>query len=186
MVTVEGDVLYAKVWGFIPKGRMEIKIAKEDVDYKRLIAAGSCFVCGEEVIDYGFVERFILALPEKYGVEIVQVGYDRYNAISTVQKLEAAGIECVDVKQHSSVLHAPTKLLREKILQRQFRYDENRLLEINFQNARCTQDTNLNQYVNKKRSAGKVDMVMATIDAVYLVQVDLINNAQMNWGIQVL
>ena len=128
------------------------------MDYKRLIAAGSCFACGEEVIDYGFVERFILSLPEKYGVEIVQVGYDRYNAISTVQKLEAAGIECVDVKQHSSVLHAPTKLLREKILQRQFRYDENRLLEINFQNARCTQDTNLNQYVNKKRSAGKVDM----------------------------
>ena len=186
MVTVEGDVLYAKVWGFIPKGRMEVKTAKEDVDYKRLIAAGSCFACGEEVIDYGFVERFILSLPEKYGVEIVQVGYDRYNAISTVQKLEAAGIECVDVKQHSSVLHAPTKLLREKILQRQFRYDENRLLEINFQNARCTQDTNLNQYVNKKRSAGKVDMVMATIDAVYLVQVDLITNAQMSWGIQVI
>ena len=76
--------------------------------------------------------------------------------------------------------------LREKILQRQFRYDENRLLEINFQNARCTQDTNLNQYVNKKRSAGKVDMVMATIDAVYLVQVDLITNAQMSWGIQVI
>ena len=29
-------------------------------------------------------------------------------------------------------------------------------------------------------------MVMATIDAVYLVQVDLIINAQMSWGIQVL
>lgn len=186
MVTVEDDVLYAKTWGFIPKDRMEIKIAKEDVDYKRLIAAGSCFACGDEVIDYGFVERFILSLPEKYGVEIVQVGYDRYNAISTVQKLEAAGIECVEVKQHSSVLHAPTKLLREKVLQKKFHYDENRLLEINFQNARCTEDTNLNQYVNKKRSAGKVDMVMATIDAVYLVQVDLLTNAQMSWGIQVL
>ncbi len=29
-------------------------------------------------------------------------------------------------------------------------------------------------------------MVMATIDAVYLVQVDLLTNAQMSWGIQVL
>lgn len=186
MVTVEGDMLYAKAWGFIPSGRTEIKATKEDVDYKRLITAGNCFACGDEVIDYGFVERFILSLQEKYGVEIVQVGYDRYNAISTVQKLEAAGIECVEVKQHSSVLHAPTKLLREKVLQRQFQYDENRLLEINFQNARCTEDTNLNKYVNKKRSAGKVDMVMATIDAVYLVQVDLLTNAQMSWGIQVL
>ena len=131
------------------------------------------------------MERFILSLPEKYGVEIVQLGYDRYNAISTVQKLEQHGIECVEIKQHSSVLHAPTKLLREMILNRTMSYEENRLLEINFQNARCTQDTNLNKYVNKKRSSGKVDMVMATIDAVYLVQVDLLTNAQMSWGVQV-
>lgn len=115
----------------------------------------------------------------------MQLGYDRYNAISTVQKLEQHGIECVEIKQHSSVLHAPTKLLREMILNRTMFYEENRLLEINFQNARCTQDTNLNKYVNKKRSSGKVDMVMATIDAVYLVQVDLLTNAQMSWGVQV-
>ncbi|WP_298033489.1 hypothetical protein [uncultured Dysosmobacter sp.] len=43
----------------------------------------------------------------------MQIGYDRYNATSTVQKLEAVGYECVEVKQHSSVLHPPTKLLRE-------------------------------------------------------------------------
>ena len=72
---------------------------------------------------------------EGYGVEIVQVGYDRMNAISTVQKLETAGIECVQIKQHSSVLHGGTKWLKELILNGQFRYFENRLLEFNFQNA---------------------------------------------------
>lgn len=185
MVAVDGETIRVKVWGFIPKDKIELKTAKEDLDYRRMIKQGVCFACGEEVIDYGFVERFILSLPEKYGVEIVQLGYDRYNAISTVQKLEPHGIECVEIKQHSSVLHAPTKLLREMILNRTMSYEENRLLEINFQNARCTQDTNLNKYVNKKRSSGKVDMVMATIDAVYLVQVDLLTNAQMSWGVQV-
>ena len=185
MVAVDGETIRVKVWGFIPKDKIELKTAKEDLDYRRMIKQGVCFACGEEVIDYGFVERFILSLPEKYGVEIVQLGYDRYNAISTVQKLEQHGIECVEIKQHSSVLHAPTKLLREMILNRTMSYEENRLLEINFQNARCTQDANLNKYVNKKRSSGKVDMVMATIDAVYLVQVDLLTNAQMSWGVQV-
>jgi len=118
------------------------------------------------------VERFILSLEEKYGVEIVQLGFDRYNALSTVQKLESADnpIECVEIKQHSSVLHPPTKLLKEYILDGRFRYEENTLLEINFQNARCTEDTNLNKYVNKKKSAGKVDMVVALIMAVYLLQ----------------
>ena len=91
-----------------------------------------------------------------------------------MQKLEEAYIECVEIRQHSSVLHSPTKLLKEKILEGQFRYDENLLLEINFQNARCTEDTNLNKYVNKKRSAGKVDMVVALIDAVYLAEQDML------------
>lgn len=170
MVTAVDGFLYAKVWGFIPAERKDIKSKREHVDYDALIRNGNCFACGDEVIDYSFVERFVLSLEERYGVEIVQVGYDRYNAISTVQKLEAEAIECVEVKQHSSVLHAPTKLLKEKILGRQFLYDENQMLEINFQNARCTEDTNLNKYVNKKRSSGKVDMVVALIIAVYLCQ----------------
>lgn len=184
MLAEDNGNIRAKVWGFIPHGRMELKSSKEDVDYKRLIAAGNCYACGEEVVDYSFVERTILALEARYGVEIVQVGYDRYNAISTVQKLEAEGLECVEIKQHSSVLHPPTKLLKEYVLKRKFQYDDNRLLEINFQNARCTEDTNLNKYVNKKRSAGKVDMVVAVINALYLLQVEMLYGSETSWGAQ--
>ena len=66
------------------------------------------------------------------------------------------------------------KLLKEAVLSKAFRYEENRLLEINFQNARCTEDTNLNKYVNKKKSSSKVDMVVAIIIALYLLQIDLL------------
>lgn len=170
MVTEYEGIVYGKVWGFIPAERIEIKSRKEKVNYQELIEAGGCFACGNEVIDYGFVEEFILNLESEYGVVMEQLGYDRYNAISTVQKLENAGIECVEIKQHSSVLHMPTKLLRELILEKGFRYEENRMLEINFQNARMTKDTNLNKYVNKKRSVGKVDMVVALINAMCLLQ----------------
>lgn len=174
MVTEEDDIIYARVMGFLPSDKAEIKSMKEKVDYKRAEAAGECTACGDEVIDYSVVERYILNLEENYGVEVQQVGYDRWNAISTVQKLEAAGMTCVEIKQHSSVLHMPTKLLKEAILGQMFRYDSNRLLEINFQNARCTEDTNLNKYVNKKKSTGKVDMVVALINAIYLLQQDML------------
>jgi len=174
MVAEEDGTIYGRVLGFLPAGNLELKTAKEKVDYARLVKAGECIACGDEVIDYNEVERYILGLETAYGVEIQQVGYDRWNAISTVQKLEAAGITCVEIKQHSSVLHAPTKLLKEQILKKQFRYAENRLLEINFQNARCTEDTNLNKYVNKKKSAGKVDMVVALISAIYLLQQEIL------------
>ena len=174
MVTEVNGIIYSKVFGFIPMDRIEYKSKKEQVDYNKLIRHRVCYACGDEVIDYSFVETFLIELEVNYGVEITQVGYDRYNAISTVQKLESAGYECVEIKQHSSVLHMPTKLLKECVLNKAFRYDENLMLEINFQNARCTEDTNLNKYVNKKKSEGKVDMVVATINAVYLLQQDML------------
>lgn len=174
MVTEEDGYVYSKNWAFIPADRVEEKSLREGIDYKKLIEDGECFACGSEIISYTFVENYIIELPETYGVEIVQVGYDRYNAISTVQKLEEEGIECVEIKQHSSVLHAPTKWLEELVLEKLYRYFENRMLEINFENARCTKDTNLNRYVNKKRSAGKVDMVVSDINALYLLQQEIL------------
>lgn len=170
MVTEYEGNIYAKVWGFIPSDKLELKSKRENVNYKKLIKDGVCFSCGDEVIDYSFIEKKILELEDTYGVEIVQIGYDRYNALSTIQKLENKGYECVEIKQHSSVLHMPTKLLKECILSKNFSYDENLMLEINFQNARCTEDTNLNKYVNKKKSSGKVDMVVSLINAIYLLQ----------------
>ena len=182
------DIIYAKVWGFIPADKLGEKTARENVDYNKLISCGVCFACGDEVIDYGFVERFIQSLPEQFGVEIIQLGFDRYNAISTVQKLESADdpIECVEIKQHSSILHRPTKLLRERILNHTFRYEKNKMLEINFENARCTMDTNLNRYVNKKKSAGKVDMVVSLINALFLLQVNVLDNMEQAFGCQVI
>lgn len=186
MLTYYEGRIYAKVWGFIPKDRKEEKSIRENVDYQRLIDSGVCFECGDDVIDYGFVERFIMSLSEKYGVNIIQLGYDRYNALSTVQKLEYEDdpIECVEIKQHSSVLHRPTKLLYESILSRSFVYSENLMLETNFQNARCTEDTNLNKYVNKKKSTGKVDMVVSIINALFLLQVNVLDQ-QEAWGCQI-
>ncbi len=170
MVTVEDEVIYAKSWAFIPKDRIEEKNRRERTDYRRFMEEGSCFACGDEIISYEFVENFIMSIEKEYGVHIVQIGYDRYNCISTANKLDSAGYETVEVKQHSSVLHQPTKLLQESILQRKFSYDGDKLYEINFQNAKCVEDTNLNKYVNKKKSTGKVDMVVSTIIAIYLLQ----------------
>lgn len=186
MVCCEDDVIYAKVWGFLPGEKIQLKSEKEKVDYSAMIANGCCFACGDEIIDYKYVEEFVLNIEQKYGVHIVQLGFDRYNAISSVQKFESAEnpIECVEIKQHSSVLHPATKLLKERILSGGFHYDENRLLEINFQNARCTEDTNLNKYVNKKKSSGKVDMVVALINAVYLLNVNVILENELNWAVQ--
>ncbi len=68
MVTEEDGVIYAKAWGFVPADKVAYKSKKEGVDYKRLIAQGVCFACGDEVIGYDFVEQFILELQDKLGI----------------------------------------------------------------------------------------------------------------------
>lgn len=155
---------------FVPTNRVDIKSKEEKCDYNRYIKDGLCISCGEDIIDYGVIEQYILDLESTLGVNVLGVGYDRYNCISTVNKLEAGGLDCVEVKQHSSVLASPTKLLYEEITSHNFRYVTNQLYEINFINAVATYDTNLNRYVHKKRSRGKVDMVVATLNAVCLLQ----------------
>jgi len=186
MVSVDDDDnILADVVAFIPEGRIDEKNAFEKIDYREFVRNGKAIACGDKVIDYAVVEDYIMEIESKYGVQVQAVGYDRYNALSTAQKLERAGYNTVEVRQHSSVLHPATKRLKEKILAGEFQYTSNRLMEINFQNARCTQDTNRNLYVNKKRSKGKVDMVVSLINACYLLEQDYFLN-QMNFCAQVI
>ena len=186
MVSVDDDMnILADSFAFIPTDRINEKTIAEKVDYFELCKTGKVTDCGTKTIDYGVVESFILGIEERFGVKIQAIGYDRWNALSTAQKLDNAGYNCVEIRQHSNVLHPPTKLLREKILAGEFQYTENKLLEINFQNARCSYDTNKNLYVHKKKSKGKVDMVVSLINAVYLAQQDVFLN-QMSFTVQVI
>lgn len=178
--------ILAESWAFIPEGRIEEKSTTEKVNYRELIKSGKVFACGDRVIDYTFIEKFIMGIEEKYGVQIQAIGFDKWNAMSTAQKLENEGYNMVEVKQHSSVLHSPTKLLKEKILSNEFQYETNTLYEINFQNARCTYDTNQNLYVSKKKSTGKVDMVVSTIIATYLLQQDALLDQANGFAVQVI
>lgn len=179
-LTDDGRVA-VKVVGFIPEGKIREKTTLEKFDYTRAIRDGECIACGERIVDYSRIESWVFDLDEAYGVYTAAVGYDRYNAISSAQKWEQgrpagggkaehAGIETVEVRQHSDTLHAPTKLFCELVESGRLIYEGSRLFEVNVENAKCTYDTNMNRYVNKKRSNGKVDCVMAVIDALYLLQ----------------
>lgn len=189
-----GKIL-ADVTAFIPEGRIDEKNRAEKIDYRQFIRANKCISCGDRTIDYATVEDFVFNLERKYGVHIMGIGFDRMNCLSSAQKWEngreanqfhpaSLGFTVCEVKQHSSVLHPATKWLSEMITDGKFAYEANDLLEINFENARCTYDTNMNRYVNKKKSTGKVDMVVALINAVHMLQQNALFGDTMDWAIQ--
>lgn len=162
--------LICEPMAFIPTDRVTIKEKEERCNYTKYIEENKCIACGNEVVNYGVIEYYIMHIEEKYGCNVEAVGYDRYNAMSTVCKLEEGGIPCIEVKQHSSVLASPTKLLREEICTHNFRFSTNELFKINFSNAKVQYDTNMNMYVHKKKSRAKVDMVISTITALSLLE----------------
>ncbi len=178
MVTYDEDTetIYVKSWAIIPTDRVEMKSQRERVDYKREIEKGNCFSCGDDRVDYKWIEQFVEDIEEKYNVNIIQLGYDRRNAMSSAQKWENdSNIECVEVIQFSRVLHAPIKWLHECLLSKKIKYYNNKLLDIELMNCRAKRDTNMGWYLDKKASAGKIDMVFALVDALYLLQQELLN-----------
>lgn len=185
MTSVDDDNnILADVIAFIPEGRIDEKNQFERIDYREFIKAMKCIACGNKVVDYGVIEDFVFKIEEQYGVTIMAIGYDKWNALSSAQKWSKK-YNCVEIRQHSDTLHSPTKLLQEKILNGEFKYEPNKLLEINFENARCTYDTNMNRYVTKKKSNGKVDMVVALINSIYLLEQDVLFN-QYDFVVQVI
>ncbi|MDU2701044.1 MAG: terminase TerL endonuclease subunit [Veillonella sp.] len=181
----EGQVLLQSV-AFIPEDRIDEKSKLERIPYRDFINAGNCIPCGNRTVDYGAIERYIMEIESKYGITVMGIGYDRYNALSTAQKLEDAGYTMVEIKQHSSVLHPATKWVAELVAEGNLLYDKsNKLLEINFENSRCVYDTNMNRYVNKKKSRGKVDMVVAGINAMYLLHQNYMLNSALDWVVQI-
>lgn len=169
----EDGEIYSDVIAFIPEGRINEKNEFEHIDYRQFIAAMKCIACGDMTVDYSVIEKFVFDIEERYDVTVMSIGYDRYNALSSAQKWEER-YTTVQIRQHSDTLHPPTKLLYEFIMNQNWHYTENKLLEINFENAKCTFDTNMNRYVNKKKSNGKVDMVVALINSIYLLQQDVL------------
>ena len=171
----------AKVKAFIPNDRIDEKSAREKINYRTYIKNNNAVACGDNVIDYKVIEDYVIEISKK--LSVISLGYDRYNCISSAQKWINSGIDAIELKQHSSVLHPATKWLKEKAESGLLEIEANELLLINFDNARCTEDTNLNKYVNKKRSNGKVDMVVALINALCLLKRDVDYDEQNSWAV---
>ena len=155
----------AKSWAFYPVERQAEKKRIEHIDYPLMDKHGWSFACGARTVDYQFIEKFIVDISQKYGVRVKGIGYDKWNALATINSLQNKGFDVVEISQNASGLYPGTKLLRESIQDGLFSYEKNELLKTNFLNATMVTDMNLSYYLNKKKSNGKIDMVAALVNS---------------------
>ena len=171
----ELDRIYFDSVAFIPADKKDEKSKTERVNYDLFMEQGHCIACGTSVVDYAVIEQFVFDIEKKYGVKIQGIGYDRYNCMSSAQKWSDL-YTTVEIRQNWDTLHQPTKLLKEYAETGRLAYTDNKLFEINMANAQLQYDANMNMYVNKKKSYiyGKIDMVTSLINAVYLVNQEIL------------
>ncbi|MDD7753574.1 MAG: terminase large subunit [Clostridiales bacterium] len=161
MVCLDNGKIYVKSMCFIPEGRIMEKSVKEKCDYRRFIQEGDCIACGDLTINYSVLEDYVANIEKSFGCKVMGIAYDRWNFISSATKLEAQGLKMIDTPMHSKVLSPIYKLLEEKVLNKEICFLDNGLLLDNFANCRCKYSENMDKYLTKKSSNGKIDMVIS-------------------------
>jgi phage terminase large subunit-like protein len=100
---------------WIPKDSLEERVRKDHVPYDLWVKQGWVTVTGGNVVDYTKVEEWILEIKKFH--KIIELCADRAFATMLIQRLEQAGLTCVDIPQTfismTNPLNETERLLRE-------------------------------------------------------------------------
>jgi phage terminase large subunit-like protein len=114
-------------------------------------------------IDQARVKAFVLEAAARYAVQ--GIGIDPWNAGNLVTELEAEGLLVVEVPQNRAQLSEPSKQFEADVLDGLVDGGDNPLLTWCVSNAVAPPDDNGNIYPSKRRSRGRIDPVMAALNA---------------------
>lgn len=174
----DDSTVMAKAWTFYPDEKEAEKSKIEKIDYSDAVEQGWAFRSSGRVVDYDQIKQFIEQLEDEYGVNIISIGYDRWNGRATASQLSNQGYDMIEIEQNMKGLYPGTKLLRESILREHFTFETNYILQMNLLNAKMVTNTNMSYMLNKKQSDGKIDMAAALVDALAIVQFNIDEEAE--------
>lgn len=141
------------------------KRGREDrVPYETWASQGYIDLTPGNVIDYAYIRAKLNSLAEEYN--IVELGYDPWNATQLVIELQDDGFSVVPVRQGFASLSAPTKELEKLILGKRLRHNGNPVMRWMVDSVSVKVDSAGNLKPDKATSRERIDGVIATIVAV--------------------
>ena len=115
------------------------------------------------VIHYGYIEKFIERLGEKYNIR--EIAFDRWGAVQMVQNLEGMGFTVVPFGQGFKDMSPPTKELMNLVLGEKIAHGGHPVLRWMMDNIYIRTDPAGNIKPDKEKSTEKIDGAVATIMA---------------------
>ena len=148
---------------WLPEETLELRCRRDHVLYDVWKRQGYINTTEGNVVHYGFIEKFIEDLGERYNIK--EIAFDRWNATQMVQNLEDMGFTVVPFGQGYKDMSPPSKELYKLLMGGRINHGGNPVLKWMAQNVVMHQDPAGNIKPDKDKSTEKIDGIVATIMA---------------------
>jgi phage terminase len=146
---------------WIPEEQMDVRVRRDHVPYDVWERQGFLQTTEGNVVHYGYIEKFIENLGEKYNIR--EIAFDRWGAVQMVQNLEGMGFTVVPFGQGFKDMSPPTKELMKLVLEERIAHGGHPILRWMMDNIFIRTDPAGNIKADKEKSTEKIDGAIATI-----------------------
>lgn len=153
------------VWHWCPQSKIDAQEADDAAPYKRWASDGWLSATDGNVTDYKPVKEKILEVMREF--DLVELGFDRWNAQQLANELIDLDVPLVEVPQNTGGMYPGSKRLEELVYSQRIQHGGNPVLRYCAQNVALLFDSNGNFRPDKKRSKlnGRIDGIVATVMA---------------------
>lgn len=151
---------------WMPAAAVRERTKLDGYPYDRWVQAGLIEATEGNTVDYTVVKRRILEYAQEF--ELLEVGYDIYNANQTAVELQAAGVRMVPIRQTTIGLNAACRELERRWEDRTIRHGGNTVLRFMADCVAVKEDSNgLMKPVKPSRhySRKRIDGIVAILNA---------------------
>ena len=161
--TEEDESFAALPYFWIPEENLELRVRRDHVPYDVWQKQGFLQTTEGNVVHYGFIEKFIEELGEKYNIR--EIAFDRWGAVQMVQNLEGMGFTVVPFGQGFKDMSPPTKELMKLTLEKKIAHGGHPVMRWMADNIFIRTDPAGNIKADKEKSTERIDGVIALIMA---------------------
>ena len=148
---------------WIPEDGLEQRVKTDYVPYDKWLKDEYIYSTPGNAIDYRFIQKKIIDLKDKY--DILEIGFDPWNAQQTATELMDIGLEMVEVRQGTKSMSPPMKDMEAMLYSEKFNHGDHPILRWNFGNLNVKYNENGDIRPIKENQKDRIDGVVAMINA---------------------
>ncbi len=153
-----------KSHSFLPEARLKENKQNDKANYHLWARRGWITTTEGEVVDYRYIQDYIIEQEKQARWNIHEICYDPYNATQFAHEIADYGYETVEIRQGPKTLSEPTKDFRAQVYNKNIIHDKHPVLTWAIGNAITRQDHNENIQLDKSKSKQRIDPIAAVIN----------------------